>query len=163
MAPQSGKGSTPGKAAPPSSSSSSYPSSTERTPRTLSLCSRPLDMLIAFWFVVFAFTTTFTDLHNFIASAKGVPVEALEGMTLAYPPRVLTTVYFRWGRTVDPLLYTNPVWWQCIEWVNMLVLTPFALVASIGFLRGWAWLRMPAVVVSSFTPYSLVLCMGTTM
>lgn len=64
---------------------------------------------------------------------------------------------------MDPLLYSNPVWWQCIEWVNLLVLTPFALVGVVAFLRGWAWARQPAVVVSAFTLYSLILCIGTTL
>lgn len=129
----------------------------------LPLSQRPLDVFIAFWFVVFAFSTTFTDLHNFIASAKGVQIEALEHMELAYPPKVLTDVYFKWARSVDPLLYTNPIWWQCIEWVNLLVLTPFCIFAVPGFLKGANWVRIPAIVISSFTPYSLVLCMGSTM
>jgi hypothetical protein len=143
--------------APSAAAGSATPSS------PLPLSRRPLDVFIAFWFLVFAFTTTFTDLHNFIASALGVPVEALEHMTLAYPPRVLTAVYFKWGRTVDPLLYLNPVWWQAIEWVNLCVLTPFAIIAIPAFLCGWERVRIPAIIVSSFTPYSLVLCMGSTM
>ena len=52
---------------------------------------------------------------------------------------------------------------QAIEWVNLCVLTPFAILAIPAFLRGWEWARIPAIVVSSFTPYSLVLCMGSTM
>ena len=72
-------------------------------------------------------------------------------------------MYFKWARTVDPLLHANPMFWQCIEWVNMLCLTPFALVAIVGVLRGVAWVRVPAIVVSSFTHYSLILCMGTTL
>lgn len=60
---------------------------------------------------MFAFSTTFTDLHNFTASIKGVEVKDLEGADLLWPPKVLTDVYFKWARTVDPLLYANPVWW----------------------------------------------------
>lgn len=52
---------------------------------------------------------------------------------------------------------------QCIEWVNLLCLTPFAFIAVLGFLRGWNWLRLPAIIVSSFTFYSLILCIGTTL
>lgn len=52
---------------------------------------------------------------------------------------------------------------QCIEWVNLLCLTPFAFVAVVGFLRGWNWMRLPAIIVSSFTFYSLILCIGTTL
>jgi len=87
-------------------------------------------------------------VHNFIASVKGVTVNDLESIPLAYPPAAVTWAYFRWARTVDPLLYLNPVWWQAIEWVNMLCLTPFAMYASIAFIRGWNSARMPAVRVS---------------
>lgn len=109
-------------------------------------------------FLLFAFSTTFTDLHNFTASLKGVEVKDLEHAELLWPPKVcylsvfglghrplpvfrslslpclvfyqisyvpfapmllrlllslqiLTDVYFKWARTVDPLLYANPVWW----------------------------------------------------
>lgn len=91
--------------------------------------------------------TSFSDLHNFVASLLGVHVDALESMELVYPPKVITWAYFRWARSVDPLLYLNPVWWQAIEWVNLCVLTPFAMIASIAFLRGWSWVRIPAVSV----------------
>ena len=45
----------------------------------------------------------------------------------------------------------------------MLCLTPFAAFAIVGLLRGSSWVRIPAIVVSSFTHYSLILCMGTTL
>jgi hypothetical protein len=98
----------------------------------------------------------------YLAHAQ-VPTEALEHMDLPYPPKVLTDIYFLWGRTVDPLLFLNPMWWQCIEWINLLCLTPFAFAAVYGFWVGADWVRLPAIVISSFTPYSLVLCMGSTM
>lgn len=84
-------------------------------------------------------------------------VDALESMELVYPPKVITWAYFRWARSVDPLLYLNPVWWQAIEWVNLCVLTPFAMIASIAFLRGWSWVRIPAVSVVSYAerPFSV--------
>ncbi len=151
------------KPARPAAAPPSAPSSSARAATTLPLAARPLDAFIAFWFVVFAFSTTFTDLHNFIASVRGVSVAELEHMALAYPPKVLTDVYFKWARSVDPLLYTNPIWWQCIEWVNLIVLTPFAFVAVPAFLAGARWVRVPAIVVSSFTLYSLVLCIGSTL
>lgn len=80
----------------------------------LPLSLRSIDAWLAIWFVIFAFTTTFTDLHNFTASVMGVEVKDLEGMTLLYPPKFLTDIYFKWARTVDPLLYENPVWW-CVR------------------------------------------------
>ena len=80
-----------------------------------------------------------------------------------YPPKVLTDLYFKWARTVDPLLYENPMWWQSIEWINLLVLTPYALLAIVGFPLGWRWLRNPGMIVSSFTFYSLAVIIPTTL
>lgn len=79
--------------------------------RVMPLFKRSIDIWIAVWFIMFAFSTTFTDIHNFTASMLGVRVDELEHMTLVYPPKVLTDLYFKWARTVDPLLYDNPVWW----------------------------------------------------
>jgi hypothetical protein len=154
------------EAAEKSPASSSVDASSPPSPNSsapIPLEERSVDALLALWFVLFAFSTSFTDLHNFTASVRGVEVSALRGASLTWPPPALTELYFRWAETVDPLLYQNPVWWQCIEWVNMLCLTPFALVAPFAFWRGAAWVRMPAVVVSAFTLYSLILCIGTTL
>lgn len=145
----------------PRAAPASSPASASRRP--LPLSQRSVDVWIAVWFIVFAFSTTFTDIHNFTASVLGVEVTDLEHRELAYPPKFLTDLYFKWARTVDPLLYQNPVWWQCIEWVNLCVLTPFAFVAPFAFLAGARWVRVPALVVSSFTHYSLILCIGTTL
>jgi hypothetical protein len=79
----------------------------------------------------------FTDLHNFTASYRGVEVKDLEGRDdMHWPPKILSWLYFRWARTVDPLLYENPIWWQCIEWVNLLCLMPFSIAAMYAFTRG---------------------------
>jgi len=129
----------------------------------LPLEARPVDYMFLLWFFNFWFSVMFTDLHNFTASVLGVEVKDLEHANMLWPPKVLTKIYFAWARTVDPLLYENPLFWQCIEWMNLLTLMPMSIIAFIGFLRGWNWIRMPAVITSSFTFYSLVICMGTTL
>jgi hypothetical protein len=109
----------------------------------------------------------FTDLHNFTASVRGVTVIELEKQLVAerpfWPPPVLTFLYYRWARTVDPLLYANPVWWQCIEWVNLLCLMPFSVAAGFAWYRGDARIVKPAFIVQAFTFYSLIMCIGSTL
>lgn len=83
--------------------------------------------------------------------------------SLIVPPYFLSYYYFRWAETADPLLYRNPIWWQCIEWVNLMCLMPFSLVAFRMFRNGDNRIRTPAIIVSSFTFYSLILCMGSTL
>jgi len=146
-------------------------------PAPLPLAQRPVDRLLVAWYCVFLFTVLWTDLHNFSASlrtavqwgARSWAVSDLEqlvmrdGGSLVFPPRWLSYYYFRWARTADPLLYQNPIWWQCIEWVNLLCLMPFAALAIPAFARGDNRVALPAVVVSSFTFYSLILCIGASL
>jgi hypothetical protein len=84
-------------------------------------------------------------------------------MTLMYPPKVLTDIYFLWARTIDPLLYSSEMWWQAMEWVNMFFLMPFSAIAIVGFVRGWNWMRTPSIIISSWTIYSLILCLAATL
>jgi EXPERA (EXPanded EBP superfamily) len=55
------------------------------------------------------------------------------------------------------------MYWQVIEWINMFCLTPYGFVIIAGFVLGWNRIRMPTVVVSSFTFYSLCICIGCTL
>lgn len=109
----------------------------------------------------------FTDLHNFTASMRGVTVQELEGQLKGearlWPPPVLTYLYYRWARTVDPLLYLNPIWWQCIEWVNLCCLMPFSVYAGYAFAVGQRAVTKPAFIVQAFTFYSLIMCIGSTL
>jgi hypothetical protein len=130
--------------------------------RILPLLSRKIDILFSFWYVIYLFSVTFTDLHNFTASYLGVPVSALETMTLKYPPKFLTDLYFQWARTIDPLLYDNPLYWQVMEWVNILVLMPTSAYFIVAFLRGWNSARNAVLITASFTFYSLLICIGCT-
>lgn len=143
----------------------------------LPLSNRSIDYWLLAWYGVFWFTVVWTDLHNFSASlrtavqweGKNWSVQDLErhvmdeGKSLYIPPRFLSYLYFRWARTADPLLYQNPIWWQCIEWVNLLCLMPFSLVALRAFYVGNNNIRLPAIIVSSFTFYSLILCIGSSL
>ena len=65
--------------AEPSSVSSSS-SAGASSPAPLPLSQRSVDIWIAVWFVLFAFSTTFTDLHNFTASVLGVEVSDLKAL-----------------------------------------------------------------------------------
>ena len=143
----------------------------------LPLAQRSVDYWLLAWYGVFLFTVLWTDLHNFSASLRTAvqwggrswavrDLERLvmaEGGSLIFPPRVLSYFYFRWARTADPLLFQNPIWWQCIEWVNLLCLMPFSAWALFAFARGDNSVRLPAIIVSAFTFYSLILCIGSSL
>lgn len=131
--------------------------------KALSICSRLVDLLFVKWYLVFLFTVTFTDIHNFMASMRGITVQELVQLNdMQYPPKFLTQLYKDWAESVDPLLLENPPFWQVMEWVNLLCLMPFSLVAIAGFWKGWNCIRLPAVITNSFTFYSLLICIFST-
>jgi len=55
------------------------------------------------------------------------------------------------------------MFWQCIEWMNLLTLMPYSLYALYGFYAGDNRIRMPGLITQSFTIYSLVICIGCTL
>jgi len=177
---------SPSPSAPSAAAVTATPKSTVKASRalinvsdtdSLPLSERSIDYWLLVWYGVFWFTVVWTDLHNFSASlrtavqweGKSWSVQDLErhvmdeGKSLYIPPHFLSYLYFRWARTADPLLYQNPIWWQCIEWVNLLCLMPFSLVALRAFYVGNNNIRLPAIIVSSFTFYSLILCIGSSL
>jgi hypothetical protein len=91
---------------------------------------------------------------------KGVEVKDIETMDLAWPPKVLTELYFKWARTVDPVLYENPMWWQTIEWMNLIIQLPSAFFLFWAFSTGYNACREWCIIVCSFILYSTTVCIG---
>jgi hypothetical protein len=126
---------------------------------------RPLDAVIVAYFVMYWFAVMVTDLHNFTASALGLTVEQLVGRGLPWPPPGLSRMYLIWARAADPLLLENPPLFQAMEWVNLVLLMPFALMAVYAFARGldFGFLRGLGLLLQAFTFYSVLLCVGGTV
>lgn len=124
---------------------------------------RPLDAVIVAYFVMYWFAVMVTDLHNFTASALGLTVEELVGQGLPWPPPGLSRVYLIWAQAADPLLLRNPPLFQAMEWVNLVLLMPFAPAAVYAFARGLGLIRGVGLVLQAFTFYSVLLCIGGTL
>lgn len=123
----------------------------------VALRKRPVDLVLVLYFAYYWFTVMITDLHNFASSLAGVPVDALVGR-MFWPPALLSRIYLSWARNVDPVLYQNPVFFQAMEWFNLLILMPFSLYAIYVFVRGRGAIRKAAFITQAFTFYSVVLC-----
>lgn len=46
--------------------------------KPLPLSQRKIDLIWGLWYIIFAFTVLFTDLHNFTAAIRGITVQELE-------------------------------------------------------------------------------------
>lgn len=65
-----------------------------------------------------------------------------------WPPAPFVDAAHGYGRTYDPLLIARPPFWRAIMWIDVLFYGPFYMAAIVAFLRGYDWIRVPALVWS---------------
>ncbi len=108
--------------------------------RTRPLSRRPLDVaLVAFFAVNLLFTTYVVSLEQIVVAdpARFTPP--------VWPPAPLLALVHWWERTYDPLLWARPAWYRATLWLDVLAFGPFYVAAIFAFVRGRAWIRVPAV------------------
>lgn len=128
---------------------------------SLPLCARPLDLLLVLWFVVYFFTVMISDYHNFTAANMGITTYELRNVDLTpWPPVFITELYLRFCEEADPLLCSNPPFFQAMEYINLLFLLPFSVLAVVAFIAGWNWVRQPAIVSSCCIFFSINICVA---
>jgi hypothetical protein len=129
------------------------------------LLSRPFDIVLIGFYVVFTLSTLTIDYHNVLGPALGLSIRELQHAPKPFnwPPQFITDqVYMPWAETIDPLMLENPFFWQLMEWINVLFLLPGNLIMVVGFLFGWAKsFRTFGLIHATALAYSMVLCLGT--
>jgi hypothetical protein len=138
--------------------------SKDDTDTTVGLLSRPFDLAICFFYIAFTWTTALIDYHNVLAPALGQTIRELgEGKTwrpLNWPPQFVTDIYMIWGETVDPMMIENPIFWQIMEWINVVFLAPGNLIMLYAFVFGRKNFRAFGLIHASALLYSMFLCLG---
>ena len=77
-----------------------------------------------------------------------------------WPPAPVVDLVHWYGRHFDPLLMARPVWWRMTIWIDEIYFGPFYLLAILAFLRGWDWIRVPALVWSGMMLSNVVIILG---
>lgn len=157
--------------APPSPDATSTGSLTSKTSwkyPSVSLLERPFDIILVLFYLTFILSTAFFDYHNVLAPALGVTVRDLIDRDvekpLNWPPHSWTKTAFRiWGEQIDPIMITNPHFWQIMEWINVVFMTFGNAAMALAFTFGWRSFRTLGIVHATSLMYSLVVCIGVGM
>ena len=136
--------------------------------KSISIFSRPFDIIIVIFYLTFILSTAFFDYHNVLAPALGVTVRDLIDKDierpLNWPPAAFTKTAFRiWGEQIDPVMITNPHFWQIMEWINVVFMTFGNACMALAFFFGWRSFRTLGIVHATSLLYSLVVCIGIGM
>ena len=121
---------------------------------TTSLRSRPLDIaIVAFFAINLLFITYQVDLEQLVIADPHHFTYPI------WPPRFAIDATHWWGDTFDPVLMARPVWWKVTIWIDALLFGPFYAVAIAALVRGWAWIRVPALLwaATMLTNVSIIL------
>ena len=99
-----------------------------------------------FFVVFFAWNLVFisytTDLEQLVIS------DPYNFTYPAWPPRYFVDAAHWYGANFDPLLMARPPFWRMIMWIDVFFFGPFYLAAIVSFVRGYEWIRVPALVWS---------------
>jgi hypothetical protein len=112
--------------------------------RPIPLSRRPLDAaLVAFFAVNLLFTTYVVSLEQIVIDdpSRFVPP--------VWPPGPLLALVHWWEWSFDPLLVARPAWYRATIWIDVLLFGPFYAFATVAWVRGRDWIRIPSVVWAS--------------
>src|SRR5438128_919045 len=77
-----------------------------------------------------------------------------------WPPKAACDLVHWYGLNHDPLLIARPVWWKMTIWIDSLVFGPYYAFAIYAFTKGKNWIRIPAIVQSSFLLAVVTIILG---
>jgi hypothetical protein len=109
---------------------------------------------------------TYADVSSEGVNGPIFPLGGNRGSSPLQQPRVVAGMHLLWICSTLMRQVTYAITYlllQAIEWMNLCILTPAALLFPYFLLRGNESVRIPAIVVSAFTTYSLVICIGATL
>ncbi|KIG18403.1 hypothetical protein DB30_00688 [Enhygromyxa salina] len=113
----------------------------------LPLSQRRLDLALVACFCVFAFTSLVMEMYIVF----GVDLRAATD-----PFGSAWRFYAQW----DPLFFDTPLWLRIMCGIDGFVFGPFYLVLIWAFVRGHAWIRIPALLYVSAIVYSTLVYFG---
>jgi len=109
---------------------------------------RPFDLMLVVWFVVFAFTSLVMEMY----------ITFSVDLSAATDP--FGRVWFWYADSFDPIFLDPPyfLWLMCT--FDGFIFGPFYLVLIAAFIKGWSWIRLPAIIYVSAIVYSTAVYFG---
>lgn len=108
---------------------------------TLPLRERKRDLVFLTFFVVNLLLVTYIiDLEQIVIA------DPRHFTYPVWPPAAMVDLVHSYGSSMDPLLMARPPFWQMTIWIDVLLFGPFYAAAIYAFIRGRAWIRVPALV-----------------
>jgi len=109
--------------------------------QSLPLGQRRLDLaFIVFFAINLGFITYLVDIEQLTIADPTHFTYPL------WPPRPIVDMVHWWGRTFDPALMAREPWWRATIWLDVLGFGPFYVFALYAFVKGRAFIRVPAFV-----------------
>ncbi len=123
-------------------------------PLPLSARKRDIAILVFYWlnlllitYVIDVEQLTIPDLHP--------------GWTYPlWPPRWAVDIIHAYATAHDPVQLARPVWWKMTIWIDSLLFGPYYVVAIHAFTKGKDWIRIPAIIQSSFLIAVVIIILG---
>jgi hypothetical protein len=108
---------------------------------TAPLRRRPWDwVFLFFWVLNLGFITYMVDIEQIVIADP-------ESFSYPFwPPRFAVDAIHWWARSFDPVVWHRAPWYRATIWIDSLVFGPFYLAAIYAFVKGRAWIRLPAMV-----------------
>jgi hypothetical protein len=108
---------------------------------SLPLRERPLDVaFIVFFAINLGFVTYLIDIEQLTIADPTHFTYPL------WPPRPIVDMVHWWGRSFDPALMAREPFWRATIWLDVLGFGPFYAFAIYAFVKGRAFIRVPAFV-----------------
>jgi hypothetical protein len=109
--------------------------------KSLPLRERPLDLaFIVFFAINLGFVTYLVDIEQLTIADPSHFTYPL------WPPRAIVDMVHWWGRSFDPALMAREPYWRATIWLDVLGFGPFYAFAIYAFVKGRAFIRVPAFV-----------------
>jgi hypothetical protein len=110
-------------------------------------------ILLVFFFINIIFICYLFDIEQLIISGadhefirdNGFQAFVDAGMAPIWPPKFIIQLNHFVGQFDKALFYRDP-WWQATIWIDVVIFGPFYIVAIIAFIRGFNWIRIPAIM-----------------
>lgn len=112
------------------------------------ISSRPLDLFLVAWFVVFAFTSLVYEQY------------IVFGVDLAASTDLIGRSWYWYASSFDPVFLDTPLWLRIMCGIDAYVFGACYPVFIYAFIRGRDWVRLPALLYGAAIVYSTLVYFG---